>query len=493
MVSITVFGNFLIDTDERFLRLKDSFYSLKETNPSEWVVNVRGKYREEVIDFLAEEGVSPTKLFLLESSAGWFYDTNAILPNITSKFVFLWLEDHICMRPAEYGYAINDMETTGCEIMTYSFWENGRHRERYKNVELISSNTIDYFDHTTQQNKKVQSAAYGESYIISLVSVVTRDLLKKILQNPDDDNLRWSPMTPFGFEKLPYNEAWLPIRRAVPRVELFASIDDDLHSVGSSLIARGLYPKRIERQSYAFGLGRISRLIEMIKGPTRVIRRLLSLFVMYAKCPAVWRQDFLASVSSLKTEAKLLEIPWMNYSVIDYFSQQIKSNTRIFEYGSGSSTVYWAKLGATVVSVEHDKDYYLEHSERLKEFVNVQYILATPSPIEVGQKDAGGIERFESTSYVGYDFEDYVCSIQRYPKGNFDFVVVDGCARAACVREALDWVRPGGLLILGNSDRIEYSSAISNVLPHWTLNEFRGPVRGLQYEGLVSVFRKPND
>jgi SAM-dependent methyltransferase len=279
----------------------------------------------------------------------------------------------------------------------------------------------------------------------------------------------------------------------VPRTELFGSIDDDLHSVGSSLIARGLYPDRIKRQSYASGPGYISRLVETFKRPTRVIRRLLSLLVMYAKCPVAWRQDFLASVSSAKTDANLLEIPWMNYSVIDYLSEHIKLDARIFEYGSGSSTVYWAKRGASVVSVEHDKSFFLSQCSQLKQYSNVDYVLAEPQPTEAGQGSFQSRETFSSTIYMGYCFEDYVGSIRRFPVNSFDVVTVDGRARAACIRECVDWLRPGGLLILDNSDRTRYHQAISDALSHWVRVDFRGPVRGLLHEESTSIFRKPHD
>ena len=51
---LTVFANFSIDNNERFLRLKDSFSSFCDILPDEWVVNVRGSKRNEVAEFLAE-------------------------------------------------------------------------------------------------------------------------------------------------------------------------------------------------------------------------------------------------------------------------------------------------------------------------------------------------------------------------------------------------------------------------------------------------------
>ena len=61
--------------------------------------------------------------------------------------------------------------------------------------------------------------------------------------------------------------------------------------------------------------------------------------------------------------------------------------------------------------------------------------------------------------YKGLCFESYVKAIDRYPDQSFDFVLVDGRARVACVKRALAKIKPGGAIMLDNSDRPAYAEA----------------------------------
>ena len=53
--TLAIFANFLIDNEERFQRMKDSFNSFKDAKPNQWVVNIRGSYKDEAGDFLKKE------------------------------------------------------------------------------------------------------------------------------------------------------------------------------------------------------------------------------------------------------------------------------------------------------------------------------------------------------------------------------------------------------------------------------------------------------
>ena len=54
MVSLSIFANFFIDSEERLQQMKDSFLSFKSINAQQWVINIRGKYKTEVRAFLEE-------------------------------------------------------------------------------------------------------------------------------------------------------------------------------------------------------------------------------------------------------------------------------------------------------------------------------------------------------------------------------------------------------------------------------------------------------
>lgn len=128
---------------------------------------------------------------------------------------------------------------------------------------------------------------------------------------------------------------------------------------------------------------------------------------------------------------------------------------RVFEYGSGGSTLFFLDRVGEVVSVEHDKAWYEKLSRIIKKeaVAGFTYILKAPKPLA---SRAAKHNYFRSLNSPEKSFEAYVKAINKYPDGYFDAVVVDGRARAACVREAYPKIKNKGLLVLDNSDRKEY-------------------------------------
>ena len=51
-------------------------------------------------------------------------------------------------------------------------------------------------------------------------------------------------------------------------------------------------------------------------------------------------------------------IPWLSYPCIDFLNERLNPNLKLFEYGSGNSTFYYAAKVQKVVSVEHDSAWY---------------------------------------------------------------------------------------------------------------------------------------
>lgn len=71
-------------------------------------------------------------------------------------------------------------------------------------------------------------------------SITNVNFFKKII-NTNILLKRWPKNTPFDFEKNSKDISILPFRTSIPRMELFANIDDDHDNPGYSLISRGLY------------------------------------------------------------------------------------------------------------------------------------------------------------------------------------------------------------------------------------------------------------
>jgi len=274
MALLNVFANFFIDTNERFLRMRDSFNSFRDISADKWVINARGKYARDTMSFLRENLGDQLIAHQRRSREGWFHDTRLMLPDIDGDYVLFWLEDHINLAEIDLlENIVAEMKEKDLDHVPYTFWENGRLRERYCGIPLTSGCNLDYFEHTVTNNPIVQSNI-GGSYLISAASIVKLSLFNRIVLADDPNPRRWPKETPFDFEKARNDTHWLPLKVAIPRRELFASIDDDRGCDGYCLQSRGLYPVREGRKSYAsVGTGaRIIRLAIHPPHPKRVLR-----------------------------------------------------------------------------------------------------------------------------------------------------------------------------------------------------------------------------
>jgi hypothetical protein len=251
MINLTVFANFFIDTEERFLRMQDSFHSFSSISANRWVINVRGRYSTKTQDFLRLHLGDKLTSYELNSEEGWFHDVRIMLPNINGEYVFFWLEDHINLAKIDLlENIVKEMQEKDLEYMLYSFWQNGRLRQRYNGISLTRGTYLDFFQYNISNHSIIQSNV-GGSYIISVAAIFKFSLFKSIVMADDPIPRRWPKETPFDFEKSPQDTHWLPIKMAISKQELFASIDDDHECEGYCLQSRGLYPIRENRKSYA--------------------------------------------------------------------------------------------------------------------------------------------------------------------------------------------------------------------------------------------------
>lgn len=117
-------------------------------------------------------------------------------------------------------------------------------------------------------------------------------------------------------------------------------------------------------------------------------------------------------------------LPWYTYPAIEYLRQFDVSEWDVFEFGSGQSTLFWAARARHVTAVEDDPEWHAAILEKIQS--NVTYLFET-------------------------DPARYTEAVAR-PGRAFDCIVVDGSARKRCAEAALDHLKPGGLVILDNSD-----------------------------------------
>lgn len=117
--------------------------------------------------------------------------------------------------------------------------------------------------------------------------------------------------------------------------------------------------------------------------------------------------------------------PWFTYAAIHFLNSIDLHEKRIFEFGSGFSTLYFRNRGAIVTSVE-DNHFWKDKID------------ATSS----------------STTHSQILFKEgaeYVNAPLTFPY-KFDLIVVDGSFREECAKVAIRALSNNGFIILDNSD-----------------------------------------
>lgn len=179
----------------------------------------------------------------------------------------------------------------------------------------------------------------------------------------------------------------------------------------------------------------------------------------------LWSRSLLA-VYDLDDLAAL-DVPWWTFEASDRVNAFLESRggARVFEWGSGSSTLWLSKRAGHVVSVEHDGGWAEQVSALVPSTVDLRFVPAVPWD-GCGSRVSSSRRGFEDR-----DFSSYVAEVEAVG-GKFDLIVVDGRAREACLDRAVGHLTYGGILVVDNVERERYRRAIaglgSRVEVEWT-------------------------
>jgi len=165
--------------------------------------------------------------------------------------------------------------------------------------------------------------------------------------------------------------------------------------------------------------------------------------------------------------------PWITFPAMRWLTSYLRPSMSVFEWGSGGSTLFFARRVARVVSVEYDAGWCEAVVARLRAqgLGNAQVRHLPPEP-----GDDGALYRSSAAEFAGMSFRSYVQSVLDYPDGSFDVILVDGRARLGCLVTALPKLKDDGALILDNSEREDAAAACAVLTgPDWTVRHFAGP------------------
>ena len=126
-------------------------------------------------------------------------------------------------------------------------------------------------------------------------------------------------------------------------------------------------------------------------------------------------------------------LPWMNLSVVKLLEGRLSKDMSLFEFGSGYSTAFYARLVKDVVSVEYNQEWI--------------------------DKVAPTLPDNASIVHVPNDVDGAYCRAAAATGRAFDVVVVDGRDRVNCVKQSAQSLSDDGVMLLDDSHRERYREA----------------------------------
>jgi len=123
-------------------------------------------------------------------------------------------------------------------------------------------------------------------------------------------------------------------------------------------------------------------------------------------------------------------IPWLTYSFLDFIQGRLNQDLTLFEYGSGNSTLFFAKQLKYIKSIEHDT------------FWHNNLILNSPKNADI--------------CLINLEYENYETAILKEQQ-NYDLILIDGRRRVKCIKNAVQKLSKNGVIILDDSERAKYN------------------------------------
>jgi predicted O-methyltransferase YrrM len=167
------------------------------------------------------------------------------------------------------------------------------------------------------------------------------------------------------------------------------------------------------------------------------------------------------------------ERPWIVPAAIGWLRRRTRRDWRVLELGSGRSTVWLAKRTGSVLVFE-DNEHWRQRARELLGDRGLTNVVLRAMPVE-----------------------RFVPEVEAMEDGSFDLVVVDflespQASRVAAVRASRRKLRPGGYLLLDDSDRPAYTE-IFRLLDGWRQRRFAGVKDGWPQAVETTVFRRPKN
>jgi hypothetical protein len=170
------------------------------------------------------------------------------------------------------------------------------------------------------------------------------------------------------------------------------------------------------------------------------------------------------------------EEPFLAPAALRFLEAALPANGVGLEWGSGRSTRWFAQRLGSLVTVEHDAEWFAAVSRQLEHAAlrNVDYrLIALEHPSH------------EPTRPLYEPMPHYVSFVDEFPDDHFDFIEVDGHYRQACVVQGRRKLKAGGLLLVDDTNWLPIEDW--GVPPTWRLVH-----QSVKINTVTSIWQRPS-
>lgn len=190
-----------------------------------------------------------------------------------------------------------------------------------------------------------------------------------------------------------------------------------------------------------------------------------------------------------------LGIPWINFNAFRYLTNNLKQGMKVFEWGCGSSTIFWCENKCDLISIEHDEKFFhlisgLINSRKY----DAKIFLCSPEKKELYSSEVvNGNYNSTNENYSGLVFYNYVQKIYEYSDNYFDIILIDGRSRLSCFAASINKIKNGGIIVFDNTDVSDYSDLFDMIPTNWEKVTISGTTPGNIYPVISSTtfIKKP--
>lgn len=161
-------------------------------------------------------------------------------------------------------------------------------------------------------------------------------------------------------------------------------------------------------------------------------------------------------------------LPWWSFESIDWVKQNLSQSSRVFEWGSGGSTLFLSKYSEEVISIENNEKWLRETKKKL-DLNKIKNVSLLKKSLNLSSEN-----HFRECNYF------------KALSNHFDLIVIDGedafgpdtvwSSRETCFDRAEKWINPKGFILVDDSWRypkISKASKAKKIMRFQSIGPYR--------------------